>query len=434
VVKKLLLLAETCFVVFGLIYYIGGLVFGVPEGQQPSGLLLLIVTMIRYFIWLVSAILLLLNGKRVLRTIRRDWVFWIFTLFVLCSFAWSDFPVETVLNNREIAQMTCFGLYFAARFELKQQIRLLALTFGIGAILSTLVAIGLPSIGKHATVFPGAWKGVFSDKNTFGGRMLLGAVAFYALPIERSRDVWIKWIGIAFLSTLIILSTSKTALVLLVVMLLFLQFYKGFRWQGNLSIALTSLWVLVLGGASVLVFSNWTELLRGLGRDPTLTGRTYIWVVAIRHIIERPLFGFGRSAFWLPQSPYPQEVRNFLPEYVAPHSHNGLIDITLDVGLIGLILFLICFVTAYAAALKQAYASKRPEYLWALGFLTYLALNNVTESFLLRLENINWVLFITVVLTVKQRFVRQVEEPILSLPEAVPQQYERYPKDMEYRS
>lgn len=429
--KKLLLFAETCFVIFGLTYYMGGLVFGVPEGQQPSGTILLIVTMIRYLIWLVSAILLLLHWRRVLRTIHRDWVFWLLTVFVLFSFAWSDFPIETLLNNREVAQMTCFGLYFAARFDLKQQIRLLAITFGIGAILSTIVAIGLPSIGKHTTVFPGAWKGVFGHKNTFGGRMLLGAIAFYALPIERSRDVWIKWGGIAFFATLIILSTSKTALILLLVMLLFLKSYQGFRWQGKLSIALISLSVLVLGSFSVLVLSNWNELLRALGRDPTLTGRTYIWTVAIRHILERPLFGYGRSAFWLPQSPYPQEVRNYLPSYVAPHSHNGILDITLDIGFIGLILFLICFITTYAIALKRAYASNRPEYYWGLGFLTYLALNNVTESFLLRLENINWVLFIAAVLTIKQRYIREEQEPKLALPE----HYERYPnKAMEYRS
>ncbi len=51
----------------------------------------------------------------------------------------------------------------------------------------------------------------------------------------------------------------------------------------------------------------------------------------------------------------------------------------------------------------RAYASKHPEHLWALGYLTFLALNNMTESYMLRLSNIYWVLFIATVLTVKQR-------------------------------
>jgi exopolysaccharide production protein ExoQ len=89
--------------------------------------------------------------------------------------------------------------------------------------------------------------------------------------------------------------------------------------------------------------------------------------------------------------------------YIPPHAHNGFIELGLDVGLIGLSIFLVSFTIAYVRALKQAYAAKNSEDFWPLAVLLFVALNNVTESYLLRLANIYWVLYITVALSVKKK-------------------------------
>ena len=181
-------------------------------------------------------------------------------------------------------------------------------------------------------------------------------------------------------------------------------FYKNFRWQGKISVIFIDIGVLILGCVSVLVSTYWVELLTGLGRNPTLTGRTQIWGVALARIIERPLFGYGRGVFWAPNSPYAIEAGQALgTDWIPPHAHNGLIDLALDVGLIGLVLFLIVYFINYAQALKRAYTPKNPEELWPLAYLTLLAMNNVTESLLLRQSNLYWVLFITVVFTMNQK-------------------------------
>lgn len=403
--KKLLLFAETCFVIFGLTFFTGGLALGGSEDGTTSGPVpVIVMTAIRYFIWLVSTLLVMLNAKRAIITVKRDWILWLFIGIVLFSFAWSDFPQWTLLANREVLQMTTFGLYIATRFSLTQQVKLYAMTFAIGGLASAALALGVPSIGKHLVDHPGAWKGIYDYKNTFGSMMVIAMVSFFALPIEHPRDRWLKWIGIAGATALILLSTSRTALLLGVAMLAMMTFYRNFRWQGRKSIVLGSLGVLVLGSTVVGVLSNWTELLKAFGRDPTLTGRTYIWSVALDRLWDRPWFGFGRSAFWSPESPYPKAIGYYLSQnFNAPHAHNGFIEVALDVGLVGLALFLICYVIGFVMALMKAYGSKHPEHLWALGFLTFLALNNVTESYMLRLANIYWVLFVATILTVKQK-------------------------------
>lgn len=419
VVKKLLLFAEICFVVISLTFFTGGLSPGGTPDRPDSGLIpTLVMTAIRYFLWTVTVLLLILNAKRTILTIQRDWVLWALMGLVLLSFVWSDFPEWTLLTNREAAQMACFGLYLATRFTLRQQVRLYALTFAIGAIASLAVAIALPGVGRHTLDHPGAWKGIYDYKNTFGSMMVMASLVFFSLPIEHARDRWIKWGGIAFTTVLILFSTSKTALVLSYTMIGLMLFYQNFRWKGKRSVLFFSIGALLVGCVAVGVLANSTTLLEGLGKDATFSGRTYIWQISLDRLWERPWLGYGRSTFWAPQSPYPKAISYFLSQnFNAPHAHNGFIDIALDVGLIGLMLFFISYFTAFAAALKRAYAAPQPEYLWPLGFLTFLALNNMTESYMLRLGNIYWVLFMATVLTVKQRIpVVKNEPPIEQAP------------------
>jgi O-antigen ligase len=412
-VRKLILFAESCFVVLGLMFFTGGIAVGGRDDDPTSGLVpMAIVQVVRYFVWFVSTLLLLLNGKRTLITIRRDWVLWLFVVITLASWSWSHLPEWTADTMREMIRTTIFGLYFATRFDLKQQVKFVAITFGIGMVASILLAIGLPAFGRHSTIHPGAWRGIYGDKNIFGGMMVIALLSFYALPIRYRRDRWIKWLGIGTAIALILLSTSKTALVLAFLLLVLLAFYQGFRWRGKISVVLTSLGVIVFGFASVVFLSTWTDIVQQLGRDPTLSGRSFIWLVSFRRILDRPFFGYGRSAFWAPDSPYPKEVNNYMSVFFrSPHAHNGYIDTALDVGLVGLILLLICLVSAFIIALKRAYRTDQPEYLWALGFLTYFALNNMTESFTLRLEYIFWVLFVATVLTIRQRVPITEDEP-----------------------
>nr|WP_279239895.1 O-antigen ligase family protein [Scytonema sp. UIC 10036] len=235
--------------------------------------------------------------------------------------------------------------------------------------------------------------------------MVLSSLAFFSLPKETS--ILYKWFGFGLSICLMLLSTSKTSLILSFLLILMMVFYKNFRWQGKISVIFVDIGILVLGCLALVIFSNWIELITGLGKDPTLTGRTPLWAIAISRLMERPFFGYGRGAYWAPGSNFAVEAGKSISGWIPPHAHNGFLDIALDLGLVGLSLFLISFLFSFVRALKRAYATKDAEELWPLAFLTFLAMNNMTESFLMRLANLYWVLFITVSLTVNQRRVKQ---------------------------
>ncbi|MGI2902620.1 O-antigen ligase family protein [Tolypothrix sp. VBCCA 56010] len=400
--NKSLRLAEKGFIVLGLSFFSG--IFGV----HSLGLVLpqAVVTLIIFLVWGMSSILICVFWKSTIITVSQNIFICILTALAFLSFSWSEFPDVTLFNARDILMMTSFSLYFAIRFSLKEQVQLVAYTFFLGSIISIIFALGYPNIGIHGAdglvEHLGTWKGIYGHKNHLGSMMVLSSFTFFLLPKENSNLY--KWAGLIFSVILMELSTSKTSLVLSFVLILIIILYKNFRWQGKISVVFTNIGILILGCVAVLVLTYWIELLTGLGRDPSLTGRTPIWGYALTRLMERPLLGYGRGAFWAPNSQYAVEAGQAISSgWIAPHAHNGFVDLALDVGLIGLSLFLISYFTVFLRALKQAYVTKNPEEIWPLVYLTFLAMNNVTESCLLYGANLYWVLFTTVVFTRNQK-------------------------------
>jgi O-antigen ligase len=399
--KKHLEIAEKVFVVIGLTFFTGG--FSAGASETTAALLSpAIVSTIRYTTWYLSLVIVIFNYKKALLTASQDIFIWILTPIVYASSIWSLSPEYTEKFMVEILQMTSFALFFATRFTIKQQVRLVAWTFAVGAIASIFVVWRYPGAGLHWHDHPGSWKGIYDYKNTFGSMMVIGSIAFFLIPIESLKHQRYKW-GFFFLSlVLIYFSTSKTSLIVVFLVFVILYFYRKFRWRGKLSIVFIDLGVLIVGGISTLVVTLWIEILSAFGKDPTLTGRLPMWGrIFDRLLTEHPLFGFGRGGFWADESNYAIEAGMAVTErYLPPHAHNGYIDLALDVGLVGLSLFLISLTIAYFRSLKLAYNALSSEYIWPLGFLLFLSLNNLSESYLLRLANVYWVLYVTTALSV----------------------------------
>ncbi|MCV3214945.1 O-antigen ligase family protein [Plectonema radiosum NIES-515] len=400
--------AEKAFIVLGLSFFSGA--FGVgssvdtPGLETPSIIPRIIISLIRYSVWSISILLICLNWKKALATAKNDIFIWILTPIILSSYFWSEFPDYTLKNMQEVWQMTIFGLYFATRFCLKDQIKLVATTLGIGAFFSTYFALISPSVGQDVTVHIGSWKGLYDYKNTLGSMMSLSYLTFLLLPVNKPNHRLYKWAGFALSVFLILRSNSKTALVLSFIIILILLFYRNYRWRGKISLIYLDIGILILACVGTVVLTQWVAILSGLGKDPTLTGRLPLWGFLIARITDRPWLGYGRGAIWAPESKYSRQAGSFVTEnYLPPHAHNGYIDLGLDAGLIVLSLFIVSFAITYLRALQRAYAAKKSEDLWPLAVLLFLAINNFSESYLLRGANIYWVLYITVALTIKQK-------------------------------
>jgi exopolysaccharide production protein ExoQ len=121
--------------------------------------------------------------------------------------------------------------------------------------------------------------------------------------------------------------------------------------------------------------------------------------MALRH----PWIGYGYSAFWLGADGQ-STVMWHLMGWHPSHSHNGFLQLWLDLGLIGLAIFLIGFCVVTVRAIGLSRRSHSVESFWPLMFLAFLFLYNFTESSFLTRNSIFWILYTASILVVSPGF------------------------------
>jgi exopolysaccharide production protein ExoQ len=415
---------EAAFVVMALIFFNSG-----NNGLEQC-IPRFIVTLMRYFTLAYTLGYCCLNLGRILFTLRQNpWIV-LLNLMALFSVAWSVQPEETAQRGRDLFIMMSFSFYFATRFSLRQQAFLAFYAMMVTIAMSVFFVFTKPSVGKHTSgPFDGAWRGIFSHKNTTGAYMVLAALISAAMFATGPRDKRHFYaIGILASLAMVQLSTSKSSLVFGILSLVITWFFIQYKWQGELTIIGMAIGSTVLVVVGVSVLGDWVAIVEGLGKDPTLTGRTLIWEVAMRRLQERPLLGFGRGAFYGPDSPYKIEAAYKFAtnlSYIPPYSHNGYIDIMLDVGYGGFGLFLISYLQSMKAAILRAYNAKTPGDVFALAVMILMLLNNNTESFFMTSSNLFWVLLTTVSLSIKREETMNRALRVMEEKEAIAQEYER---------
>ena len=330
------------------------------------------------------------------RAALRHWPTLALVALAVASVAWSDAPDVTLRRSFALVGTTALGIWLAARFPAATLLRLLAAALGLVAVLSLVFAVALPALGVDQDVHAGAWRGVFIQKNTLAQVMVLGAIVCALAASGLGRLRWAGWGGAALCTGLVLGSTSKTGLAILLTFAALVPLLRTLRGRLSRVRIVLAFAILAGGGAGLWAAANTEQVLSALGRDATLTGRTDLWAAAVERISERPVAGYGHSAFWLGHSGPSAAVLERVG-WEAPHAHNGALDLALDLGLLGLALY----VLGYAVATARAAASLRrihtAEGAWPLVFLLLVLLYNVTESVILRPNNLFWVLYVATV-------------------------------------
>ena len=401
------ILLEKGFVVFSLLFFTGAITFllnggTVPNASQSDS----ISKVLMYGIQALTGLLIVADYKRVMQTALREKFLWIIVAIALFSTFWSDVPLSTLTNSINLVRITLFGVYFAARYSLKEQLHLLTWVLGIAAALSLAFIIVLPSYGvmgmgsissAQTIAHAGTWQGVYGHKNVLARIMLLSTIAFFLFTPSKRRHRWLVW-GCYVLSIILIVgSTSKTALIIFLTVLALLPLYRALRWNYSLAVPFFIAAILVGGGVAMLLVGTAEDILAAFGRDLTFSGRTDLWMAVLEKIGERPWLGYGYGGFWLGLNGESVDIWNAVL-WQPPHSHNGFLDLWLDLGLLGLSIFAFSFIAVCLRSVAWLRQNPTSEGLWPLAYLTFLLLANLTESSLLR-QNLLWILYVSITLS-----------------------------------
>jgi O-antigen ligase len=357
----------------------------------------------------IAFLLIITRARNIIDLVVRDPLLLVLVGIALFSVFWSAAPSVTLRGGVALVGTTLFGAYLAARFDFREQLRLLAWALGIAALLSAAVALLLPSYGVESGFRGEAWQGVFYQKNVLGRLMALGAVVFLLTAVGHGWR-WLKWAGFGLAGALVVMANSATSLVALVALLAVLPLYAALR--GRYTFTVPFFIAMILGGGLLAMwFTNNSEAVFSLlGREGTFTGRTNIWSAVLDKIWERPWLGYGYGGFWLGWEGESAEVLIVLPQNNVPtHSHNGFLDLWLDLGLLGLVAFVARLLLFIPRAVQRVRSTRSADGLWPLAYLTLLLLYAPAYPVGLEQNSIWWVLYVAATLPLVSRSAR-VEE------------------------
>jgi O-antigen ligase len=345
--------------------------------------------------YLAAMLLALLQPWDTLKaTLRQPFLL---ALLMVCAATtlWSIAPDQTF--RRVIALgFTCLGaIVLAVRYRWGQLAELLAACFAGLAVIALVVSIAVPSIGVMHELFPGAWRGVWPEKNALGGNMTIGFVILAAAAVLNPRRA-LLWGGFAALALLLVLmSTSKTSLVALILGFGSLIFVLIAR--RNAILGVSAVWLAVLGIGLVAAFIIFAAdvFFEILGKDATLTGRTAIWSAAMRQIELRPWTGYGYGVVWEVKGPWtPLAWIEKDAKFTPTHAHSAWFEQWIGMGLPGLVTFALMYAQALILGVLAVFRT-RGAYL-AVPFLVVYSLMSLTESVAVTYHDFRWVLFVTI--------------------------------------
>ena len=185
----------------------------------------------------------------------------------------------------------------------------------------------------------GKIQGIVGNSSLLAFLGLLALIVFSIQLASRSvtRGAGIAWIAVSV--AVILLTRSATITVAIVVIAVVLAAVLAIRRSGRRGTAAVYAGLLALVAAAITAAAVAREpLLALLGKSSNLTGRLDIWSAVIGLAQERPAFGWGWVSFWIPWAP-PFDTLAFEGGVQQLHAHNAWLDIWLQLGIVGLVVF-----------------------------------------------------------------------------------------------
>ncbi len=306
------------------------------------------------------------------------WIGLAFGGMIYGSFFWSINPMHTLFKLIVLSCIGAAALGFATAFSLRQLLEWVAITCTIYIAIGILAEISLGTFqigGGHrfvGTTHP-------NTEAIYGSIVCLSAQLF--LRPGRSRTFAICIFSLAVIC--ILLTKSRTTLAAVVVSFVVMQVLAA-RGNKRLLLILGCLFGagLILVGSVLLHAQSAGKLgeIMAMGRTDdvsSLTGRLPLWEELLTWINKSPVLGYGYLAFWdAKRVEYLSETFS----WEIPHGHNMYLDITIDVGIFGAILFVSMLICALVASARLYAKTGKVEYAIVAGIFICAMINGAGES------------------------------------------------------
>ena len=283
------------------------------------------------------------------------------------------------------------GILFLEPSKLLKGLKIIILLYVLVNIISCLTI--------RAAIDPefGTWRGIEEQKNGLaqnGIFCLLISLMFFNSHnsfFKKSINYFLVIMSII----LVVMAGSSTILLLLGFIFIFALVFtleKFFQpvGMGKFFIGLIYFFVfsllIVLTIYSSEVFAMIPHL---FGKDLTISGRTPFWGFLFDQFFKKPILGYGYGTFWIMgNNPIIDAFAKEFGGFKINSAHNGYLEIMLQLGIIGIIFFLI---TLAACIYRCVKLKSNVSFLILISIIVI----NISESTILRLKTLTTLVFIT---------------------------------------
>lgn len=316
----------------------------------------------------------------------------------ISSSLWSQFPLYTLRRSLAFALAGLFGLWFAVRLPVRRQLSILWMSMIALALGTIVLALFFPHIGLDASPSHHAdWQGVFTSKNGCGRIMVLATAVALSLEAGLTR----KMLSLCLFLVLVIMSGSRGAWVVEAAVLGLYAFLRAGEKADKQSRVILMLFGLsIVVAATAVAIANYAVLASLIGRDATLTGRTEIWKQVWPFVMKRPMLGWGYSGFWKGIHGESFKVVAAV-RFILFHAHNGFLEIWLDLGGLGLALFIGSYLRAWRKLWPSLRAGEIKRIMPMLFVLVLIGLYDLDENTLLIYNGLFWVLYVAALVNIE---------------------------------
>jgi exopolysaccharide production protein ExoQ len=351
------------------------------------------------------------HWKRVIYLLTKDPFLWALIAMAVASVFWSSHPDSTSLNTKYLLRLAIFSSYLALRYSTRDLIRLLSWYAGLALVLSVVFGLLFPAYSiQHLGT---AWVGIFGHKQSAGTFMGFAATLFTIHCFDKRSNLLLALMGMGLTIALVLLSMSKTGLVLCVLPLLFMPLYKIAKQGKYRAVLLTFALILGCFAAATVIINLETIVVGWLGKDLEFNGRLPLWLPSIASWLHQPWLGYGFHGFWNSEESDSVLLNTWLgtdPGFrarsVIANAHQGFIDLALQLGAVGFTLFITNFLLLLKRIIDLLLLTRLIDYFWMLLFLCYFLVINLVESNIILEQGHEWIIYVSISLKAALEYSR----------------------------
>ena len=334
-----------------------------------------------------------------------------FLALITVSVAWSAYPGATLLGVVLSLATTTIAVYLATVIDLETFLRAFGVALrwilGLSLVFEFVVAafirhpvlpfwVDYSQLKKIPMAFywsrdllfhGGQIQGIQGNSNLLAVVALLALIVFAVQWVSGTASkAWLGFWAVVAVATLVLTRSSTVLLALVAValvagLLLLVRRTSGVR-RG---IVYGGGGVVAIAIAAVGVFAR-GPILDLLGKSGDLTNRAEIWNAVLKLANERPAAGWGWVSYWNPWVEPFQHLAVF-KGVTYLQAHDAWLDIYLQLGIVGLVVFGILVVTtlgrSWLVAVDAGRSRARLVGIFPLLIMVALIVHSIAESRLL---------------------------------------------------